>query len=411
MEERKHRNRIGGDWVESAAGLTHEVATAGGDVVGSWPRSGESDLDAALAAANAVTKSWRETRHGLRVGLLRQGLEEVVRARSIDEGFARRLGLDAADCVRYRRQAFRRGDAVLRHAAGAVPARGVALVRVDARAAVGGLVEELFTPLASGLPTLLLSDPLMPFLADEMCLALERAGLPPGVLGVLHDDGMTVLRAAAARPDVVRVRVRGTRRWIDAAREADARRESTPRPEEGFGAGVRADELPRVVGRELVDRTFVVRSGSDPDGAAEEVVRRAFGALESWSGQAEGSVGRVLCHQRIFSRFTEALLATLDELVGEGGGLPALDPELWDERAERLSLGLDEGATLIRGEPAGSRRPRRDAILAPSVFTNAEPRMRLAHPGAPSGVLVLLRSKDDAQAADLADELDAGPSA
>lgn len=86
MEERKHRNRIGGDWVESAAGLTHEVATAGGDVVGSWPRSGESDLDAALAAANAVTKSWRETRHGLRVGLLRQGLEEVVRARSIDEG-------------------------------------------------------------------------------------------------------------------------------------------------------------------------------------------------------------------------------------------------------------------------------------------------------------------------------------
>jgi len=407
MEERKHHNRIGGLWVAPASGSTHEVASAEGSVLGSWPRSGADDLEAALDAARQAGKPWRELRHGLRVGILRQGLETVVHARSIDQGMADRLGLPVAECVRYRRQAFRRGDAVLRHAPGPQPSNGVALVRVDARAAVSGLVEDVYAPLSRGLPTLLLSDPAMPFLADELCLALDDAGLPRGALSVLHDDGATILRAAAARPEVKRVLVRGTSQLIQTAREAFDRRPPVSGADDAsFGAGVPGRGRYRFHGRVLSDRTFVVRSGSDPDGAAEEVVRRAFGPLETWSGQAEGSVGRVLCHERIFSRFSEALLGTLDELTTEGNALAALDPTIWDEIAARISLGLDEGATLILGEPTGSRRPRRDAILAPSVFTNAEPRMRLLRPGLPASVLVLMRCKDDAQAATLADELD-----
>jgi acyl-CoA reductase-like NAD-dependent aldehyde dehydrogenase len=407
MEERKHHNRIGGLWVAPAAGLTHEVTGAEGSVLGSWPRSGEDDLETALGAALQAGKQWRELRHGLRVGILRQGLETVVHARSIDRGISDRLGLPVAECVRYRRQAFRRGDAVLRHAPGTPPTSGVALVRVDARTAVSGLVEELFVPLSGGLPTLLLSDPAMPFLADELCVALDEAGLPSGVLSVLHDDGATILRAAAARPEVKRVIVRGTAQLIQTAREAFDRRPPVPGADDAsFGAGVPGRGAYRFRGRPLCDRTFVVRSGSDPDGAAEEVVRRGFGPLETWSGQLDGSVGRVLCHERIFSRFSEALLGTLEELATEGRGLAALDPAIWDEIGARVSLGLDEGATLILGEPTGSRRPRRDAILTPSVFTNAEPRMRLLRPGLPASVLVLMRCKDDAQAATLADELD-----
>jgi acyl-CoA reductase-like NAD-dependent aldehyde dehydrogenase len=407
MEERKHHNRIGGVQVAPLTGLTHEVTTAGGSVLGSWPRSGDDDLHLALEAALRASKEWRELRHGLRVGILRQGLERIVHAASIDSCMAERLGLSVGECVRYRRQAFRRGDAVLRHAPGAPLTGGVALVRIDARAAVSGLVEALFRPLSRGWPTILLSDPVMPFLADEVCVALDDVGLPKGVLSVLHDDGLTVLRSAAARPEVKRVLVRGTSQWIRAAREAhDRRPPEAPSAQAGFGAGVPGRGESRFHGSLLSDRTFVVRSGSDPDGAAEEVVRRAFGALETWSGQAEGSVGRVLCHERIFSRFSEALLGTLEELAGEGRALPALDPSLWDEIGARVSLGLDEGATLILGEPAGSRRPRADAILTPSVFTNAEPRMRLLRPGIPAAVLVLMRCKDDAQAAALADQLD-----
>lgn len=407
MEERKHHNRIGGLWVAPAAGLSHEVTSATGSVLGSWPRSGEDDLEVALESARGAAKSWRELRHGLRVGLLRQGLETIVHARTIDQGVADRLGLPVAECVRYRRQAFRRGDAILRHAPGPQPAKGVALVRVDARAAVSGLVEDLFVPLSRGMPTLLLSDPAMPFLADEVCVALDGIGIPHGILSVLHDDGLTVLRAAAECPDVKRVMIRGTAESIRVAREAfDRKPRVAGAVDTDFGAGVPGRGELQFVGRLLADRTFVVRSGSDPDGAAEEVVRRGFGALETWSGQAEGSVGRVLCHERIFSRFSEALVGTLAELQSEGKALAALDPALWDEIADRVSLGLDEGATLILGEPTGSRRPKRDAILTPSVFTNAEPRMRLLRPGLPAAVLVLMRCKDDAQAATLADELD-----
>lgn len=407
MEERKHHNRIGGDWVGSATGLSRELTTAAGAVLGNWPRSGDADLDSALAAAHGVEQQWRDMRHALRVGVLRQGLETIVHARSLDLSIAERLGLSSAECVRYRRQAYRRGDAVLRHAPGSQPAQGVALVRVDARAAVSGLVEDLFAALARGLPTILLSDPAMPFLADQVGLALDEAGLPKGALSVLHDDGLTVMRAAIARPEVHRVFVRGTPQLIQSARAAfDQRPPNSSAHDSAFGAGVPGTGSSRFRGRVLGDRTFVVRSGSDPDGAAEEVVRRGFGAIETWSGQAEGSVGRVLCHERIFSRFSDALLGTLDELATEGKALAAIDTALWEEIGERVSLGLDEGATLILGDPAGSRRPKPDAILTPSVFTNAEPRMRLLRPGMPACVLVLMRCKDDAQAAALADELD-----
>ena len=407
MEERKHHNHVGGTDAPSAAGFTFEVPASSGEVLGDWPRSGDEDLDLALESALRVSDEWRTRSHMDRVATLHHGLEEIVKLRSLDEHFADRLGLPGEHCVRYRRQAYRRGDAVLHRAPSVVPARGVALVHVDARAAVSGMVEELFLPLSNGMPVLLLSDPAMPFIADEVCAALESAGLPPGVLGVLHDDGLTVLRAALARAEVTRAQVRGTPALIETAREVfDARPSGPGFADSPFGAGVPGGNNPVFDARRLVDHTYLVRVGSDPDGAAEEVVRRAFGAEETWSGQAEGAVGRVLCHERVFSRFSEALLGTLDELSDDQAGLPALDPELWEEVAERISLGLDEGATLIHGDPAGSRRPKRDAILTPSVFTNAEPRMRLARPGLPASVLVLMRCKDDAQAATLADELD-----
>ncbi len=67
-------------------------------------------------------------------------------------------------------------------------------------------------------------------------------------------------------------------------------------------------------------------------------------------------------------------------------------------------LGLDEGATLIRGAYGaftGSQRRMRDAILVPSVFTNVEPLMALAKTDRPAPVLSLLRVTSDSEAQEL----------
>jgi acyl-CoA reductase-like NAD-dependent aldehyde dehydrogenase len=88
-------------------------------------------------------------------------------------------------------------------------------------------------------------------------------------------------------------------------------------------------------------------------------------------------------------------------------------------------LGLDENATLIfdggdavNGSAANGPEPTaqapaprsssigEDAILAPTVFTNVEERMRIASFGRPIPVLCLLRAGSDGEAEALSLRLD-----
>src|SRR5215813_8143900 len=56
------RNHIGGEWVPAAAGRTVEnYDPATGELIGHFPRSGQADVEAAVAAAKAAYDGWRRT--------------------------------------------------------------------------------------------------------------------------------------------------------------------------------------------------------------------------------------------------------------------------------------------------------------------------------------------------------------
>jgi len=167
-----------------------------------------------------------------------------------------------------------------------------------------------------------------------------------------------------------------------------------------------------------------VKLDADAPAAAREVVARAFGRSATLSGQLPGSIGRVVCHERVFSRFSAELLALLDRDADVARPLVALEPATIEHARRGRELGLDEGATLVfsptktraSDDPAGpdagiglSRARMAEAILWPTVFTNVEEHMRVAWLGRPAPVLCLMRVASDERGAATARELDQDP--
>ena len=125
-----------------------------------------------------------------------------------------------------------------------------------------------------------------------------------------------------------------------------------------------------------------------------ECVERAFGR-STLGGQLEGSLARVYCPERSFSRFSEHLLECLDTSPLAREPVPLIDREAKDKARRAAALGLDEGATPIyAGEPGARALGRR---VPPVVFSNVEPYMNSAQRQEPLPVLCLLRS-DSARA-------------
>ncbi|MGH2517177.1 MAG: aldehyde dehydrogenase family protein, partial [Ktedonobacterales bacterium] len=61
-ESETFRNYIDGEWVAAADGRTSENSDpANGEMIGLFPRSGQADVDRAVAAAKAAFASWRAT--------------------------------------------------------------------------------------------------------------------------------------------------------------------------------------------------------------------------------------------------------------------------------------------------------------------------------------------------------------
>ncbi len=189
----------------------------------------------------------------------------------------------------------------------------------------------------------------------------------------VQDDGLGVLRAALADPAVRAFEASGPPARVAALA--------------GIGAGSF---------RTLRNTSLVVARADDAEELARIAARRAFGRVEALSGQRAGALGRIVCHERSFSRFSTALLAELERMPDFAAPVPLLERATRTHLSAARTLGLDEGATLlVHQRETGA-----------CVFTNVDERLQLATLARCAGLLVLLRAASDEQGAALAARLD-----
>jgi len=393
---------IGGRWepAEAAESLRARPLTAPFEPEVPWPRAGPEEVRRALAAAGEAAGAWAGRARDERCRLLAQLAERLEAREDLPGLLARALGLEPEELApRHAEELFRLREGLELLAEGR-DAPGPGLFQAHWSDLVGGLAARAAVHLAAGSAAVVVADPALPDAGLALAAAAQEAGLPAGVLNVLFDDVGAAVRAGLADRGLAWARLRAA---PDVLGRLRARVGEWP-------PGTRVWPL--------LNATRVVPRGSDPAAEAAGVVELAFGRSGTLSGQLPGQVGRVVCHQRLFSRFSEELLRSLEAAPDARCPVPAIDGDLPEHVRRAWALGLDEGATPIFGDeplirrtaPAGgpAAEPGRRAprAIPPVVFTNVEPGQRLARRGRPAPIVVLVRAVSDEAARELARGLD-----
>ena len=219
--------------------------------------------------------------------------------------------------------------------------------------------------LMAGNGVVLKPSPHVPLCGERIARVFARAGLPEGLLQVVH--GHTDAGAALVGAAVAQIRFTGSARAGREVGEACAR---------------------------ALKRSVLALDGKDAmlvlaDANVPRAVRGAAWAAFANAGQCGGSVERALCVPEVHERFLAGVAQAARALSVGDPADPAtsIGPLVSRERAIRVRALVDEaveaGATLHSGGPVG------DGHFAPAVLSGVTAAMRLAREEVPGPVLVV----------------------
>lgn len=340
------------------------------DVVATSPSSTAADVDAALTAATAAQPSWAATPPPGRGAIL---LDAADLLRSRHDEIARDLVAEEGKTFAEAKGEVRRAIDVLRYfggqgwlAEGDVVPSGTPGTTVFTRKEPLG-VAALITPwnfpiaipawkmapaLISGNAVVLKPAELTPLTAANLARALTDAGLPPGVLNVVHGPGPVVGDALAHDPRVKALSFTG----------------STP---VGLGLHEVLNARRTRVQLEMGGKNgYLVLDDADPLTAAGIVAAGGFGL----TGQACTATSRVYCTPGIRTAFVEALAKAAENVV-VGDGLderttmgPVVSEAQLAKDVGAIERARAAGASVVAGgsDPQG-------LFLRPMVLTDVAP--------------------------------------
>lgn len=377
------KNWIGGDWVPARSGRTFPNVNPAdsNDVIGAFPDSGPEDVEAAVGAARAAYASWRLVPAPRRAEVLYRAariLEERKEscAREMTREMGKVLKETRGDVQEAIDTAYYAGGEGRRLFGETVPAELPNKFAMSVRCPVGvaGLITpwnfpmaipswKIFPAIVCGNTVVLKPSELTPLSSVRFCEALEAAGLPKGVVNLVHGGGATVGRPIVDHPAVPLVSFTGS---TEVGREIAER-------------GGRA--LKRVSLEMGGKNAQIVMEDADLELAVEGVLWGAFGT----TGQRCTATSRLIVHESVVREVAERLVA-LASKIRVGNGLdegvemgPLVSKEQLETVERYVEVGKKEGAKLLCG---GKRLEggafARGHFHAPTVFTDVKPSMRIA---------------------------------
>ncbi|AHG63836.1 5-carboxymethyl-2-hydroxymuconate semialdehyde dehydrogenase [Advenella mimigardefordensis] len=244
--------------------------------------------------------------------------------------------------------------------------------------------------LAFGNTAVLKMSELSPLTASRLGeLALE-AGIPAGVLNIVHGYGKEAGEPLCSHPDVRAVSFTGSTATGNRIVQA---------------SGLKKFSM------ELGGKSpFVIFDDADLDRALDAAVFMIF----SNNGERCTAGSRILVQQNIYADFVEKFVARakritvgdpLDENIIVG---PMISPGHLNKVRSYIELGQKEGATLLCGgldTPEVSDRVKKGNFVLPTVFADVDNRMKIAQDEIFGPVASLIPFKDEADAIRIANDI------
>jgi aldehyde dehydrogenase (NAD+) len=222
-----------------------------------------------------------------------------------------------------------------------------------------------------------------PALAARFVELLHEAGIPEGVVNIVHGGGSTVGDRMVRHPDIRVITLTGSRETGVKVLEAGA-------------------ETLKHVHLELGGKNaIIVMDDADLDLAVDGIVWSAFGT----SGQRCTAASRVIAHEKVYDALQKKLVAAVEKLRLGPGWEDATDigPVINKSSLEKIDsyakIGADEGAKLLTGgEVATEGELRKGFFYRPTIFADVDAQMRIAQEEifGPVTALIKVRDADEA---------------
>jgi acyl-CoA reductase-like NAD-dependent aldehyde dehydrogenase len=382
VETKTFRNFIDGEWVDAVSGETFDsTSPATGELIGTFPRSGAEDVDRAVAAAERAYAEWRLVPAPARGEILyrfghlvREHKEELslLMAREMGKVLPE-AGGDVQEAIDMSFYMAGEGRRLFGHT---TPSELRDKFNMSVRMPIGviGVITPWNFPIAIPswkiAPALVCGNTVVfkpasdtPALGERFVELLTEAGVPAGVVNIVHGGGGAVGERLVAHPDVPVITLTGSRETGVAVMKAGA------------------DNLKRIHLELGGKNAIVVMDDADLDLAVEGIIWSAFGT----SGQRCTAASRVVVHRKVYAELQSKLVAAAEGLrLGPGWEEdtdvgPVINRSALDKIHSYTGIGEGEGAKLLTGgEVATGDGLDRGFYYRPTIFGDVEPGMRIA---------------------------------
>src|SRR5947208_4745005 len=392
------KNYIGGEWASAGTmEATPVYNPSRGEVIAQVPAGGTEEVNQAVAAARAAFPAWSEIPVVERARILfryKQLLEENF------ESLARGVTREHGKTIEEARGDVRRGVEVVELAC-AIPSLLMGQTLANVARGIDGQLERYplgvcvgITPfnfpamvplwmfpiaVACGNTFVPKPSPKVPLTALRLAELATQAGLPGGVLNVVH-GGKEAVEALLRHPEVAAISFVG----------------STPVAKYIYETGTAQGKRVQAAGG--AKNYMIVMPDADLEATTSAIMGSAFGCSgqRCMAGSMAVTVGRVvgplLEHLDRAAASLRVGPTDSDNSVAMG---PLIDPAAKNRVLGYLNSGVEEGASLrTDGRKIVLAEQSNGFFLGPSIFDRVQPGMRLAQDEIFGPALTVMRTED-----------------
>jgi len=394
-----YQNYINGEWCNSVSGATFENRNPANwdEVVGIFPKSTREDVDRAVKSARRSYDKWRlmpAPHRGMilkKVGdLMTERKDEIAKlmTREMGKVLTETHG-DVQEGIDTAYYAAMEGRRLFGHN---TPSELPNKMNMSFKHPIGvaGIITPWNFPMAIPtwkiFPALVCGNTVVfkpasdtPATATKLVEILIEAGIPPGVVNIVHGGGGAVGMGIVEHPDIDVISFTGS---------------------SDVGSIINASagkELKRISLELGGKNAQIVMDDANLELALEGVLWGAFGT----TGQRCTATSRLILHKNIHNKFIDMLLEKTGQLKLGDGLLdttdvgPVVNEGARDNIHSYIEIGKNEGATLLTGgDVAADGELSKGWFYKPTIFVDVNPGMRIEQEEIFGPVLSVIKIND-----------------